>query len=202
MNELIRRLIDQVARRRRRGDETVTDDRELDRRMREERELVFVGGVFFVEKFAYFVERTVVEERLEGGQLFVGFERFSILTGHAERRQRYLELEELDNQAWAYGWDEPLDYSREPPGPWPFRGVVPVQVSAEDPIRWSWFVVYRGLERSYCLVALSGVRGENGLGATGRPREVRFRGVWTTDEKIADAVAADLLRVVNPYYGK
>ncbi len=72
MNELIRRLIDQVARRRRRGDETVTDDRELGRRMREERELVFVGGVFFVEKFAYFVERTVAEERLEGGQLFVG----------------------------------------------------------------------------------------------------------------------------------
>lgn len=202
MNELITRLIDQVARRRQRGDETVTEERELDRRMSEGRELTFVGGVFFVEKFAYFIEQRIAEERLEGGYLFVGFERFSNLTGHPERRRRYLELEALENRAWAYGWDEPLDYSQEPPGPWPYRRLVPVRVEPEDPLRWSWFVVYRGRERSYCLVALSGVR-PGGVEPTGRPaKEVRFRGVWTTDEKIADAVAADLLRVVNPYYGK
>jgi len=201
MNELIRRLIDQVARRREQGDETISDQRELDRRMSEGRELVFVGGVFFVEKFTYFIESTVAEEHLEGGQLFVGFESFSNLTGHAQRRQRYLELEHLDNQAWAYGWDEPLDYGQDPPGPWPYQRLVPVRVSAEDPVRRSWFVVYRGLERSYCLVALSEVLGERGGGVASRPKEVHFHGVWTTDEKIADAVAADLVRVVNPYYG-
>jgi len=157
--------------------------------------------VFFVEKFAYFIESTVAEERLEGGQLFVGFERFSNLTGHAERRRRYRELEHLNNQTWAYGWDEPLDYAQDPPGPWPFQRLVPVRVSAEDPVRWSWFVVYRGSKRSYCLVALSEVRGRRGGGAVDRPREVNFHGIWTTDDKIADAVAADLLRVVNPYYG-
>jgi len=202
MNELIRQLIDQVARRRDLGDETITDQQELSRRMSAGRELIFVGGVFFVEKFAYFIERLVAEERLEGGQLFVGLERFRNLTGHPERRQRYLELEQLANESWAYGWDEPLDYSQEPPGPWPFQKLEPVRVAPEDPVRWSWFVVYRGLQKSYCLVALSRVRSESGNADKARPKEVRFRGVWTTDEKIADAVTADLLRVVNPYYGK
>lgn len=199
MNELISRLIDQVARRRQRGDETVTEARELDRRMSEGRELTFVGGVFFVEKFAYFIEQQIAGERLQGGELFVGFERFGNLTGHPERRQRYLQLEQLENRSWAYGWDEPLDYSQEPPGPWPYRRLVPVRVAPEDPLRWSWFVVYCGQERSYCLVALSGVRTDR---RDPPAKEVRFRGVWTTDEKIAQAVAADLVRVVNPYYGK
>jgi hypothetical protein len=169
--------------------------------MSEGRELVFVGGVFFVEKFTFFVEQMLAEERLEDGQLFVGLERFRNLTGHSERRQRYLGLEGLANQAWAYGWDEPLDYSQEPPGPWPYRRLVPVRVSAEDPVRWSWFIVYHGPQHSYCLVAQSGVRPERAAGATPARKQIRFRGVWTTDPRIAQAVAADLVRVVNPYYG-
>jgi len=205
MNELISRLIDQVARRRERGDETVSDRRELDRRMSEGRELVFevvpVGGIFFVEKFTFFVEQMLAEERPEDGQLFVGLERFRNLTGHRERRQRYLELEELANEAWAYGWDEPLDYGQDPPGPWPYRRLVPVRVTAEDPVRSSWFIVYYGPQRSYCLVAQSRVRPELSPGAASGRKQVRFRGVWTTDPRIAREVAADLVRVVNPLYG-
>jgi hypothetical protein len=201
MNELIRQLIDQVARRRKQDDETVTDQQELGRRLREGRELVFVGGVFFVEKFAYFAERTLLEERVEGGKLFVGFELFRNMTDHPERRQRYLELDRLANSSWAYGWDEPLDYGVEPPAPWPFARAVPVRVARHDPLCRCWFVVYTGPQRCCCLVALREVGGEVAERAVGQPKPVSFRGVWTTDEDIAGAVAADLLRVVNPYYG-
>ena len=201
MNELIRRLIDQVARRRERGDETVSDHRELDRRLSEGRELVFVGGVFFVEKFTLLAEQMLAEQRPEGGQLVVGFERFRNLTGNTRRRERYLTLEQLAGDAWVYGCDEPLDYAQEPPGPWPYERLVPVRVSEQDPLRWTWFIVYCGPRLSYCLVALSQVR--SGLPITGQSeaREVSFRGVWTTDGKIAQAVVADLVRVVNPFYG-
>jgi hypothetical protein len=201
MNELIRQLIDQVARRRKQDDETITDQRELGRRLREGRELVFVGGVFFVEKFAYFAERTVLDDRLEGGKLFVGFELFRNVTDHQERRQRYLELDRLANSSWAYGWDEPLDYGVDPPAPWPFRTVAPVRVARADPLCRSWFVVYTSPQRSCCLVALREVGVDTAEEAPGQPKPVSFRGVWTTDEDIAGAVAADLVRVVNPYYG-
>jgi len=201
MNELIRQLIDQVARRRKQDDGTVTDERELERRLREGRELVGVGGVFFVDKFACFVERMVLEDRLEGGKLFVGFELFRNMTDQPERRERYLELDRLANSSWAYGWDEPLDYSVNPPAPWPFRRLVPVRVTRNDPVCRSWFVVYTGRDRACCLVALREVGAESGEEAPGQPKPVRFRGIWTTDENIAEAVAADLVRVVNPYYG-
>jgi hypothetical protein len=201
MNELIRQLIDQVARRRKQDDETITDQRDLKRRLGEGRELVFVGGVFFVEKFAYFAERMLLDDRLEGGKLFVGFELFRNMTDHRERRERYLELDRLANSSWAYGWDEPRDYSVDPPGAWPFQRVVPVRVSREDPVCRSWFVVYSGGQRSCCLVALREVGAESGSEAQGQPKPVCFRGIWTTDEDIGEAVAADLMRVVNPYYG-
>ncbi len=183
MNELVDRLIDylekqRVLQRRTAEGEPVGENPE------EQIESIFVGGLFFLEKFSRIIETTVLQRKLAGGTLFVNLQTFENFAG---RRDRYKDIDELDNRVYVYGTDAVP--------PWSYRHVQAVQVAPDDSLARMWFVVYDNPEVSYSLVA------SGRLVPGGPAKHVEFRGFWTTRASVTHSVRDYLLRVVNAQYG-
>ena len=150
----------------------------------EQIESIFVGGLFFLEKFSRIIEKTVLDRKLEGGNLFVNFQTFENFAG---RRETYDRIDELDNHVYVYGTDAAPS--------WPYRRIRAVQVDPRDSLAHMWFVVYDNPSVSYALVA-SGKRVSDGP-----RRHIEFRGLWTARTSVTHSVRDYLLRVVNAQYG-
>ena len=121
--------------------------------------------------------------RLSGGQVFAGFRSFHRFT---HRLDRFREIDALGNEGYVYGTGS-CD-------PWPLENIKPVRVASNDPLGVTWFMIYRGGEDYYGLVARAapGVQG-------GRER-VQYKGFWSTREPIVRYLLDYLERVVNVQY--
>ena len=183
MNELVTRLIDYLARERV-VERTTARGEPVGRTPEENIESIFVGGLFFLEKFSRIIETTVIDRELQGGQMFVNLQTFANFAG---RLERYRRIDELNNTVYVYGSDRPEV--------WPFQRIRPVRVTHHDSLNRTWFVVYDNPEVSYALVA-------TGKRVPGGPRKhIEFRGFWTTRPSVTHSVRDYLLRVVNVQYG-
>src|SRR3990172_11136297 len=101
MNDLINRTIDYLEKRQRsvyRQDVEEVPE-ELDR----ESDTIFVGSIFFMEKFTYIIEKLLVDQKHRDGNLFVNFLTFG---NFKQRLDRYAKIESLGNRLWVYGADE------------------------------------------------------------------------------------------------
>ena len=183
MNELVERLIDYLEKQR--VIQRLADDGEpLGETPEEHIESIFVGGLFFIEKFTRIIETTVIDRKLEGGNMFVNLQTFA---NFADRQTRYEKIDTLDNAVYVYGTDAVPS--------WPYQRIKPVKVAGHDSLTRMWFVVYDNPEVSYALVA-------SGKRVPGGPRKhIEFRGFWTTRASVTHSVRDYLLRVVNAQYG-
>lgn len=184
MNELVSRLINYLERERvvqrlsqENGPVAASPEEQI--------ESIFVGGLFFLEKFSRIIELAVLERRLQGGRMFFNFQSFANLG--ESRRARWHELDALENDVYVYGIDDPE--------PWPYRRIRPVRLTPRDSLRRSWFVLYDSPGVSYALVAMGRVV------SGGSPKQIQYRGFWTTRSSVTHSVRDYLLRVVNVQYG-
>ena len=183
MNELVDHLIsylenEHVLRR------TTAEGQPVGENPEEQIESIFVGGLFFLEKFSRIIEKTVLERKLEGGNMFVNLQTFDNFAG---RRQTYDLIDGLNNNVFVYGTDAVPS--------WSYKHVRAVQLDPQDSLARMWFVVYDNPTVSYALVA-SGKRISDG------PRKhIEFRGFWTARTSVTHSVRDYLLRVVNAQYG-
>ena len=183
MNELVDRLVDYLEKQRV-IQRTTSDGEPIGDSPEEQIESIFVGGLFFMEKFSRIIEKTVIDRGLEGGRMFVNLQTFA---NFADRSERYERIEQLKNRVYVYGTDSVAS--------WPYRRITPVKVAAGDSLARMWFVLYDSPEVNYALVA----SGKRVLGGPGK--HVEFRGFWTTRPSVTHSVRDYLLRVVNAQYG-
>jgi len=184
VNDLIDRTIDYLERQ---HDTTILHGREdAGDEMSVERlqDTIFLVGPFFMEKFTFLIEQTIVGNGLTGGQVLAGFRDFRQF-GH--RLARFREIDALGNEGFVYGTG-----SCEP---WQLDNIQPVRVASRDPLGATWFMIYReGEDHHYALVA----RAEPGA-HEGR-ESARYKGFWSTREPIVRYLADYLYRVVNAQY--
>jgi len=183
VNELVERLINYLEKERV-LQKTTADGQPIGENPEQQIESIFVGGLFFLEKFSRIIENTVLERKLSHGNMFVNLQTFANFAG---RRQIYDRIDQLDNAVYIYGTDVAPE--------WPYKHVRPVRVSPQDSLARMWFVVYDNPDVSYALVA-------TGRKVTEGPRKhVEFRGFWTARSSVTHSVRDYLLRVVNAQYG-
>jgi hypothetical protein len=149
---------------------------------------VFVGSVFFMEKFARLVQKDIISRSLEGGKLFINFQSFAKV---ARRAASLLEVDKLQNEVYVYGADEVTE--------WPFSRFKRVTLTRGDRLLGSWFIIYWKGDSAYSLVAVE-EEAPAGSERTPIPNRGRFRGFWTTRPSVAHYLADYLLRVVNAQY--
>jgi hypothetical protein len=147
-------------------------------------ETIFVGGMFFLEKFSYLIEKAVVDGSLENGKLFVNFQSFANMKSRGER---YRAIDRLANEGFVYGFDEP--------GEWPYEHLKPVKFAHGDNLARAWFVIYENAKTSYALVAMG-----EAVAGVGDRRHIQYRGFWTTRASVTRSIAEYLSRVVNVQY--
>jgi hypothetical protein len=153
-------------------------------RPEEQIETLFVGGVFFLEKFSRIIENAIIEGPLQGGKFFVNLETFANLQ---HRMDRYEAIDRLDIEGYVYGKDDP--------GDWPLAKLKPVRFAPDDNLRRAWFMIFRNEEVNYSLVAL----GRRTDGDDDR-HHIEFRGFWTTRLSVTLSLVDYLQRVVNAQY--
>jgi len=144
---------------------------------------IFVGSIFFVEKFTRLLEQVIVDEGMQSGEMFVMLGGFEALS---RRGPQYGKILGLNNSVTAYGADEVPDL---------VAGVQVVRIDPADNLNTARLTIYRNPEHNFSLVAMQTPRGSKD-----HPTGPSYRGFWAVRPSITSYVCEYLSKVVNPQY--